>query len=345
MTPLAVVAVGARTPLGLDAVQTGFLLRAGFPAIGQSPLADAAGEPIAMAFLPTLDARSIGPERLVALARPALVEARRPLGSMAVEACLSIDEGVLDEAAVRAALEAMVAREIPGARVQIEARGEAGVVAFLAEAVRSLELRKADAVILGGVHSDHDPRVIAALAAGGRLFQTGHLDARIPGEAAAFFVIMRAVEAAGRGLAPLAEITGWGLGREEARPDNEAPAAVAQGLSAAVQQATASLREEGAAAGWMWTDLGHEARRLREWQSVFIRSQKVLARPYYLDSPAQRLGSLGAAALPLFVATAGVSWSHGYAPSPIALGTAGTDGGERAALLLRRPTSNKDLDR
>ncbi len=341
MTPLAVVGVGARTPVGLDAVQTGFLLRAGFPAIRESLLADAAGEPIAMAFLPTLDPRVIGPERLVALARPALAEAARPVARLALEAWLSIDEDVDDEPAVRAALEAMCAASLPGARVTIAARGEAGIAAFLPEAARSLELRQADAVILGGVHSDHDPRRIKALAAGGRLFGPGHLDARIPGESAAFFALMRGVEAAGKSLSPMAEIVGWGLDREESTHTGDAPAAVARALSAAVKQATTRLREDGSAAGWMWTDLCHEAHRLREWQSVFVRSQKILGRPYYLDSPAQRIGHLGAAALPLFVASAATAWSREYAPSPVALGTAGTDLGERAALLLCDPAAKK----
>ena len=43
---VAVVSVGARTPIGLNARQTGFLLRAGFPAMDEAPLANAAGEAI-----------------------------------------------------------------------------------------------------------------------------------------------------------------------------------------------------------------------------------------------------------------------------------------------------------
>lgn len=336
MSGIDVVSVGARTPLGLNARQTGFMLRAGFPAAGEAPLADASGEPIAMALLPTLDGRLVGAARLAALARAPLAEAIAPVRQLAVEVYLSIDQGLPDSDAAVAHLTAVVNDLLPGASVTVEPRGETGLVTFLQAAIESLELRRVDAVILGGVHSDHDPRLIGALEASGRLFARDNLDSRIPGEAAAFVVLMRTVEAAGKKLPRLAEVAGHGVGREAATPDNDAPAITAEGMSAAVRQATARLEQEGGAAGWLWTDLTTEMRRLAEWQSVFVRAHRVLSRPYLVDSPAQRIGYLGAAALPLFVASAATAWAHGYGPSPVALGIAGTDAGERAALLLRQ---------
>ena len=189
-------------------------------------------------------------------------------------------------------------------------------------------------MVIGGVHSDYDPRAIAALEASGRLFSRDNLDARIPGEAAAFFVLMRASDAGRHGLKPLARVVGVGVGHERARPDNDDPAYEAFGLTTAVQQATAPLAEDGLTAGWLLTDLTFEMRRQYEWQSVWVRSQKVLGNPYLIDCPAQRIGYLGAAAIPLFVAIAATGWSHGYAPSPLALAMAGNDGGDRAAVVL-----------
>jgi 3-oxoacyl-[acyl-carrier-protein] synthase-1 len=182
------------------------------------------------------------------------------------------------------------------------------------------------------VHSDYDPRAVAALEQGGRLFSRDNLDARIPGEAAAFFVLMRLGDASRHRLSPLARVIGVGAGRERARPDNEHPAHEALGMTDAVRKATESL-DEGAV-GWFLNDLTFEMRRQYEWQSVFVRSQRVLGRPYHLDSPAQRIGYLGAAALPLFVVMAATAWGHGYAPSDVALAAAGNDGGDRAALVL-----------
>lgn len=345
MSLARVTSVGARTPLGLDAVQTGFLLRAGFPAVAESPLAGPSGDAIAAGFVPVIDARTVGPERLVALARPALLEAAGSLRGPAVEVRLSIDPGTPAEAEARARLEAMVRDALPGSRVTVSALGEAGAVASLPDAIRALALREADAVVIGGVHSDHDPRVISALAARGALFSPDNLDARIPGEAAAFFVIAREASGAGEGGSRLASLLGYGLSHQGEDEGDERPAAPALALWAAVKEATQPLRDRGVTAGWMWTDLCHEARRLREWQSVFVRAQAVLGRPYRLDSPAQRMGHLGAAALPLFVATAVTAWRHGFAPSPIALATAGSDAGDRAALLLSAPGAREDVKR
>jgi 3-oxoacyl-[acyl-carrier-protein] synthase-1 len=329
-----IVSVGAKTVVGLDARQTGFLLRAGFPAMAESPLANAEGEAITMGFVPTLDGGLVGPERLSALGRAPFEEAVAPIRDLVADVHVAIDEGCEDAALAIHLLEAMVKRVMPAANVRVEARGEAGPGAMLAAALRSLETRKSDIVVIGGVHSDHDPRVIAALEASGRLFSRDNLDARIPGEAAAFFVLMRAGDAARHRLTPLARVIGVGTGRERARPDNDDSAYEALGLTAAVRQATEPLSAAGTTAGWMLTDLTFEMRRQYEWQSVWVRSQKVLGNPYLIESPAQRIGYLGAAALPLFAAVAATAWSHGYAPSPVALLLAGNDGGDRAAAVL-----------
>ncbi len=337
MSAAVVVQVGARTAVGLNAQQTGFLLRTGLPAMAEAPLADASGEAITMAFLPTLDPLLVGPERLVALAQGPFQEATQALlETEPVAVYLAIDEGCLEPELAAKLLKTMVHALLPIAEVRVDARGEAALGALLAAAMASLQLRQVRAVVLGGVHSDYDPRAIAALEAKGLLFSRENLDARIPGEAAAFFVLMRPEEAARLGLAPLARVDGVGHGKERATPDNEVPAYEAQGLTSAVRDATAATAEAGKKIGWMWTDLTGEMRRLNEWQSVFVRSQNVLGDPYVVDSPAQRIGYLGAAALPLFVAAAATAWKHGYAPSESALGIAGTDAGERAALVLSK---------
>ena len=331
---VAVVSVGARTPIGLNARQTGFLLRAGFPAMDEAPLANATGEAITMAFVPTLDGRLVGAERLAALARAPFEEAVEPIRDLVAEVHVAVDEGCEEAALAIRLLEATLKRVMPAATVSVQGTGEAAAGTLVPTAIRALEERRADLVVIGGVHSDYDPRAIAALEASGRLFSRDNLDSRIPGEAAAFFVLMRAGEAGRYQLKPMAHVVGVGTGREHPWPDDEGAAHEAFGLTAAMRQATELLAAEGRTAGWLLTDLTYEMRRQYEWQSVWVRAQKVLGRPYIIEAPAQRIGYLGAAALPLFVAMAATAWEHGYAPSPLALALAGNDGGERAALLL-----------
>ena len=71
-----------------------------------------------------------------------------------------------------------------------------------------------------------------------------------------------------------------------------------------------------------------------EWQSVLVRCADHLGPPYRIDFPAHRIGSLGAAALPLFLALAAEAFHRGYAPAPVALLSVGSDSGERGALLV-----------
>lgn len=337
MSTAVVVKVGAQTALGVNAQQSGFMLRSGLPAMAEAPLADASGDAITMSFLPTLEPLLVGPERLVALARGPFEEASLPIAGMAqVAVHIALDEGYAEVEEAARLLEAMVRSMFPAAEVKVEPRGEAGLGALLPVAMIALHARQWKAVVLGGVHSDYDPRAIAELEASGRLFSRANLDARIPGEVAAFFVLMEPEVAARSGLEPLARVVGVGVGRERAAPENDVPAYEAFGLTTAVRTATAPVVSAGQTIGWMWTDLTGEMRRLNEWQSVFVRSQEVLGDPYFIDAPAQRIGYLGAAALPLFVALAATAWKHGYAPAGSALGTAGTDGGERAALVLRK---------
>jgi len=334
VSAVGIVKVGARTPIGLNARQTGFLLRAGFPAMTEAPLADSAGEAITMGFVPTIDPCVVGPERLALLAGPAFEEAVLPVRDGKTLVHIALDEGYAEGRAAARELGAVVKRALPGATVEIIPRGEAALGTFLPEALRTLSSRGVEAVILGGVHSDYDPDAIRALEESGRLFSPENLDARIPGEAAAFLVLMRDADARRRGLEPLARVLGVGTGRERVGPHDDGPAYEAFGLTSAVQKAAEPLAKAGLTAGWMLTDLTAEMRRLREWQAAFVRVQDALGRPYFIDSPAQRIGYLGAAAMPLFVAMAATAWEHGYAPSPVAMATAGNDGGERAAVVL-----------
>lgn len=343
MNDVAVVRAGVRCPIGLDARQTGFLLRAGLPALGESPLADGRGEPVTMAYLPVVDPSIVGADRLTALAVPAAEQAvavvpgaRLGLEQARLAVHVALDQDLAEGLLARTSLETALARLCPNATVSVAQQGEAALGLLLPELARSLESGSLDAALVGGVHSDYDPAVIARLEAAGRLFGRDNLDARLPGEAAAFVLLTRADRAQRFGLAPLGRIVGVGAGLSRVRPDNDEPAARAEGLTDAVRQAAASLLERQETAGWTFVDLTSEMWRLHEWEAVFVRSQQVLGKPYRVEAPAQRIGYLGAAAMPLFMAMAATAWRHGYAPSPTMLATAAADQGGRMALVMQR---------
>jgi 3-oxoacyl-[acyl-carrier-protein] synthase I len=343
---LAVVAAsGARTALGSTLTETAFLLRTGITAIGSAPLADAAGEPVTMCFDPTLDPYLTGEDRAAELAAPALREALGQLGeqvdtlNMRLVLCLDTPRAVAKgEATPGALLASRVhtrAREMaPGIPIEIVARGSASAAHALPRAFEGLYAQKLDAVILGGVHSDYDPRTIAALEFDKRLFSTQNLDALIPGEAAAFVILCREDAARRLGLSAAARIAGVGTAMDRSRPDNDESSFEALGLTAAVRAALADLATDGLRAGWAITDHTFESRRVFEWQTMMTRTHTLWGSPHHVESPAQRLGHLGAASLPLGMALAAEGWKRAWAPSAIAVCLAGSDGGERGAVAL-----------
>lgn len=335
-----VVSVGARTPIGLDAVQTGFLLRTGMPVITGAPIAGPEGDGITMAFDPTLDPYCVGEERAAKLAEIALTEVARPLGaaarSLRIAGVLGLTEPVPGTATTGlfGSLFKTTLREHFGdIPMEISVRGGGGVVGPLGSALAALERRDIDAILFGGVHTDYDPLTIAYLHAAGRLFSPKNLDALIPGETAAFTIIAHRDIVPRLGLKPLARVHGTGAGRDEATPYNDKSSYRAKGLSAAVRAATKDLPEE-MKVGWALADHTFEVRRLYEWQTMLTRTRKSWCPPMVTDSPAQRMGHMGGAALPLSMVLAAEAFVRGYAPFPLALCFAGSDGGDRGSVLV-----------
>jgi 3-oxoacyl-[acyl-carrier-protein] synthase I len=347
MKTLAVCAAsGARTPLGGTLVETAFLLRTGIAAIAASPLADAEGEQVTMCFDKAIDPYLVGDERAAVLAAPALEEALSQLGeegeslSLRLLLCLDAPRGAAvrgEQAAgavVAQRLHAQASEFSPGITVEVCARGSAGAAFALPRALEALAARQMDALVLGGVHTDYDPATIAALAGQGRLHGPKNLDAVIPGEAAAFVILMRESTARRLHLEPAARISGIGSATTRALADNDESVMDAKGLTTAVRAAAAELVTEQLRAGWLITDHTFESTRILEWQTMATRAHALFGSPYQLEAPAQRLGHLGAASLPLAIALAAEGWKRGYAPSAIAMALAGSETGERGAIVL-----------
>ncbi len=334
----SVAAVGARTPLGLDACQTGMLFRAGFATMAPAPLGPD-GEDITVCHQSSLNPALSGSERAVELALPALAELLEALRDHRrderVTLYLALDADQAEPEAIAARLLDQCQRVFVSAQLEVAARSEGGAALLLARARAALAGQQIDLALLGGVHSDYDPARIARLLAQDRLYSDDNLDAILPGESAAFVALVAPADGPSSILQPLAaHICGIGNAVAEARPDNALPSAPARGATAAMRAATAELEAQKQHAGWLLTDTGFEAWRTREACTVYTRATPILGEPYRLDCPVQRVGSLGAAAIPLCIAIAAEGFERGYAPSSTALVLAGSETGERGAVLL-----------
>jgi 3-oxoacyl-[acyl-carrier-protein] synthase-1 len=341
-----VASVGARCALGHAAAELGFLLRTGIPVLAAAPLARGEGEQVTMGFDATLDPYLVGEERAAALAVTALDEAVTPLLSSAqpltakLILCLDaplepVPRGQPAPGARLAHLVHTRAKElVPGIVLEIAARSGPGAAFAVMDDLEALASRKLDVVVLGGVHTDYDPETIATLDEQERIFTPENLDAIVPGEAAAFAVLTREDTARRLGCRPAARLGGVGTAVGGARADGEGSAFDATALGAALRAAGEELTETGLRAGWAICDHTFEARRIMEWQAAVTRTHALWGQPHHLDAPAQRIGHLGAAALPLAMVLASEAWRRGYAPSGVALAFAGSDAGERGAMLL-----------
>jgi 3-oxoacyl-[acyl-carrier-protein] synthase-1 len=339
--------VGARTSVGLKAKHTAFLLRCGAAGFHEAPLIDSEDEPVTIGSVPTLDPLLVGADRVRRLAEAALDEALEELGAHVAGARLRVVLG-LDEHLGRKTgpaqptqadllageiREVLVKRGAAAVTVEAVPRGEASAGLRLQAACDELSGRGVDLVLLGGAHSDYDPEIIQRLSALGRLFGAGNVNGVIPGESAAFVVLATPSFAGQRDLAPRALLHAIGTGFEKAGPDNDHPASEALGITQAVRTATGAMESEKLRAGWILTDMTAEVHRVFEWQTAFVRAQRFLCHPQWIDAPAQKLGRLGAAALPVQIAIAATAWRYGFGPHSRALSMVGSDSGERVATL------------
>ncbi len=349
----AIVAVGARTPIGLDACQTGFMNRAGFASMGPADLGPEE-QTITICHQTCIDETIVGPQRALQLATPALEELMASLansgGALGVEAriklvlCLDSPTGDLandsatpSDDVVAAGLLGPLRKRWPAAELEVIRAGPAGLCGGLPAALEQIASGVLDCVIVGGVHSDFDPDRIAQLMAAERLYDHDNLDAIIAGESAAFAALVAPAFARQHGLAACAEVWGIGGAMEPARLDNELSVAQAKAATDAMREATRQLEQQALRAGWVLSDVGFEVWRMREYQSLIVRAANVLGPPYRIDLPAQRIGELGGAAGPLLLVLAAEGFRAGYAAAPIALCLLGSDSGERGAIVVAAP--------
>lgn len=342
-----VFAAGARTPLGPDLLSTALLVRAGLPALTSAPLSAGGNNPVTMAFDPTLDPMLLGEERAALLAKGALQDLVAAAGyervrGLKLKVALAFPEPRPGQP--RALVGNVLAKDLRGAlfetvgdpQVELEMRGSAGLAYVLPAALAALGRHEVDAVIAGGTHTDYDPAVIAGLLEEGRLFKPSSVDAVIPGETAAFVLIGRPDLGSRLGLSPLLDILGVASDTGDITPHGNGSAFDATTLTSVFRSAASSLPSP-LRIGWALGDHGIEHFRVRELYAAVTRAHDIFIEPMDIDSPPQRLGRTGAASLGLFLGLAAEAYRRGYAPAPIGMVFAGSDGGERGAIVVGSP--------
>lgn len=339
-TLASICAPSMRTPMGPGATETAFFMRTSLPLVAPSPLALPDGSEAVMAFDPTLDPGAVGPARLELLARAALLpiaaKLRELLASLRVKTSIALDEplpGEPEDPSLGVRVRAVLS-EVGIKDAQIAARGAGGAMASLSRALDELGENRCDVVLLGGLHTDYDPARLARLSHLGRLFDLGNKDGIIPGEAAAFIVVTRRDIAARAGMEICARVVGCAASKGP--PDSEASPFEAEALTRVIRDATAPLPSE-IKIGWLYGDSTFESARVHEAQIALMRTRERFGEPFIVDSPAQRLGFMGAAAPAVMLGLAAAGFRHQLCATPFGLCFGGTSSGERGAFVVGAP--------
>ncbi len=321
-----IAGVGARGPLGLNALQMAMCARAERVEPRSTPFLDRRGDEIGAVITEALPADLFGFDRLAALGAPALEEACPASFTAPLPLFLALPEAGRpgDDPRLAAHLVDALAAEsgvaVDARRSRVFRAGHAGGALALEAAIGALG--EAPAAIVGGIDSYYHPETLAWLDEERRLAGTRDADEGIlPSEAAAFFLITPAQRGGGTTVRRVE------TGREEALgPDEPGVAgAMTRLMRAAVDAAGGSL-------AWALTDLNGERHRTKEWARVVLRL--ALSERFARHDAVFLLGEIGAATGPALAVLATVWIEVGCAPATQAIVALHSDGPERGAILL-----------
>ncbi len=348
--PLAVVAVGARTPVGLRAESSAAAVRAGICRYLEQPFISAKGGLLVVARDAKLDSWLPICDRMLALAGSAAEEvlAKLPTQASRLVGLVVLPEprpGFSEEAA-QVVLCGVQARLQQLARVPVEVRaaghGHAGGVAALQQAGQLVQAmsnsREGPGLVLVlGVDSFHAPATYTWLLRNRRFAQAEQVGGFTPGEGAGALLLASLGDCQRWRLPILAQLSGCGLAVESRLLGCDS-GSLGGALTQAVQAAVAGLSLPGDSVDALYVDLNGERYRSEEWGFVALRTPTVWKSLSYA-APSRNWGDVGAASAVLGTMLAVQALVRGYARGPRSLVMAGSDGGLRGALLVQGTSS------
>jgi 3-oxoacyl-[acyl-carrier-protein] synthase-1 len=344
--PLAIVGLGASTPIGRNVWASAAAARAGVCGFAEHPfMIDTAGEPMRIARVPWLGMEIEGAERYAALLVPAIHEALAMalagLGSQGVKLGVAIAlppdrPGAakdLGDEVLRA-----VAASSPGlfADSRSFALGHAAGHLALEAVVASANHGGPRAWIVAGVDSYHAPETLEWIEACDQLHGGGPLNNAwgfIPGEGAGAMLVCDPGLARAAGLETLGEMIAVGIGREENLIKTDS-VCIGEGLTQAFRAALAPLAPDEVVHN-VFCDLNGETYRADEYGFAALRTGERFRAATDFVAPADCWGDVGAAGMPLHVALAVISQRKRYGKGPLSMVWASSESGERGATLIR----------
>ena len=316
-------AIGSGTP------QVWASARAGIARIGSSHVMDRQFEPIQMGLVPEGALPPLAPKLdelpLPARARRMLRLAAPPLKAVAanltgpVVLFVGLPELSADEAPwlkhVPAYLELMTDVVVDRERSVVVPGGRAAALVALERALASLENGAATHVVVGGVDTYLDLRLLATLDNEHRILGRTVMDGFIPGEGAAFCVLSSAPQKS-KESAPAVVVHGAAATRDPGHRYGDAPAR-GEGLAMALDQLRQRMQPppEGQIAT-TFAGFNGENFDAKLWGVARLRHNDLFSAGALIEHPADKYGDAGAATGAILLALAAQALSTGSRPGP-----------------------------
>jgi 3-oxoacyl-[acyl-carrier-protein] synthase-1 len=341
--PVCIVGIGAVTSIGLNAPATAAAARAGIANFNDHPyMIDRYGDPYVLAMVPSLETTTMGADRSIQLALPAMQEALRPLTGFAksvfqVEVQIGLPE---DRPGFPRDLQVKFSEEVKKLKVETYTineiafigKGHAAGLMALEAGSREILNSTCEFCLVGGVDSYIDPDTLDWLEDNEQLHVPTNAWGFIPGEAASFCLLCSRDTAKKYRLAVRAQLLAISTAIEENKIKTET-VCLGKGLTLAVKNCLQELPGD-CRIDYTICDQNGEAYRADEFGFMLSRLSERFVDPADYMAPADCWGDVGAASGPLFINSVIAAAEKGYSKGPHTLLWTSSEGGERSAAIV-----------
>ena len=344
--PAQIIATSALCSAGRGAEQLWASVRAGLSQIGSSRVMGRQFEPIQMGLVPE-DALEpeLPPEvnslplpsrarRMLRLGAPALRSVLEHAGEQPLRLYLGLPHLSLGEApwmrgfSIYLAKTSGIALDVPSCRVV--PAGRAAALVALELAMAALEQDPSRPVVVGGIDTYLDLKLLSALDAEGRILGIEISDGFIPGEGASFLVLAHPSAAAGEG--PAVTIEAAASAQDPGHRSGSVPAR-GEGLAAAIELLRNRLPDPATVVASTFAGLNGESFDAKQWGVARMRHADFFSPDAVMSHPAECYGDAGAAMGALLLAIGARAIAKGERRGP-ALIWAASDGETLGSALL-----------
>jgi 3-oxoacyl-[acyl-carrier-protein] synthase I len=303
--------------------------RAGIARIGNSHVMDRYFEPIQMGLVPEDSLRELTPDMdslpLPSRARRILRLAAASFEAVAtgldqpVAVFIGLPELTTTEAPwlvhVPAYLESLTGIGVDRERSVVVPRGRAAGIMALDQALNALQADPTATVVVGGVDSYLDLRLLGELDHEQRILGRRVMDGFVPGEGAAFYALSGGGAAKGGSNGPAIVVNAAASTMDPGHRYGKDPAR-GEGLSLALEQVRARAPLPAGAIGTTFAGFNGESFDAKLWGVARLRHNDFFSPDMVIDHPADKFGDTGAAMGAILVALAAKSLATGTRSGP-----------------------------